>query len=73
MKVREVLSGKEMEEIYNNKVYLCCALASTREGIEEADASGGHQQQGKDDIVHRGEVHSDYLPHDDTGRGGTGE
>ena len=49
----------------NTKVYLCCALASTGEGIKEPDACGGHQQQGKDDIVHRSEVHLDYLPHAD--------
>lgn len=50
--------------------YLCCPLAPTREGIKEADTSGGHQQQGKDDVVHCGEVHLDYLPHDDAGYGG---
>lgn len=56
----------------NPKVYLCCALAPTGEGIKEADASWGRQQQGKDDVVHRGEVHLDYLPHYDTGRGDKG-
>lgn len=53
-------------------VYLCCALAPPREGIKEANASWGHQQQGKNDIVHRGEVHLHHLPHDEDRRGGAG-
>lgn len=53
------------------KSYLCCALASPREGIKEANASWGHQQQSKNDIVHRGEVHLHHLPHEDR-RGGAG-
>ena len=56
----------------NPRVYLCCALAPTGEGIKEANASWGHQQQGKDDVVHRGEVHLDYLPHYNTGQGDKG-
>lgn len=41
--------------------------------MEEADASRGHQEQGEDDVVHCGEVHLDYLPHDAAGVGGSGE
>lgn len=44
-------------------VHLGGALAAPREGVEEADAGRGHQQQDKDDVVHRGEVHLDHLPH----------
>lgn len=48
-------------------MYLCCALTPTREGIEEANASRGHQKQNKNHVVHCGEVHLDYVPHDDAG------
>lgn len=45
--------------------YLRGALAPPGEGVEEADAGWGHQKQGEDDIVLRGEVHLHHLNHDD--------
>ena len=49
--------------------HLCGPLSAPREGVEEADTCGRNQQQRKDHIVHRAEVHLDYVSHDATGKG----
>lgn len=68
----------DSNEGVSQPTYLRGALAPPGEGVEEADAGRGHQQQGEDDIVHRGEVHLHHLPHDDAaaaaaGDGGSGQ
>lgn len=59
-------------ESVSQPTYLRGALAPPGEGVEEADAGWGHQQQGEDDVVHRGEVHLHHLPHDDAAAGDGG-
>lgn len=46
--------------------HLGCPLSATRKCIEEADTGRSHQEQGEDDVVHRGEVHLDHVCHDDS-------
>lgn len=43
---------------------LCGPLATPWEGIVKADSSGGHQQHGKNHIIHCAEVHLNNVPHD---------